>query len=325
MHGPIRGGDFDFGGDNSNGFSFGPSSPRPSRAPRTILFFGRPMLITNAFVSIVSLLVMAIVFAGGFLFGGISDYTTNNKYLNYLKQDDVGYKQLISQATANYDGEDYLNNFEGYFVFEITGIAFSGDKGYHGSGTFVDDTPFDGGYYKDDARKIYVAANKFTTYDGLPYYQFYYQFTDENDVVVNGTTYASYKRFTDVKSLKIAYHVDSGLCVDSINTNYKLEECIELSIYSANVKSARTTLIISSIVIAAIVGGIICMIVFAIKKGKKDAALKEQQVQANVEKTQAEADLVRDQIKQKNRYCSYCGSKIPEDSDICPGCGSRQV
>ncbi len=313
MHGPSRGGGSHFAGsssshssDSSGGFSDGGFH---YNVPRTIMFFGRPVYLTSGFASLVSLFVLLLIFAfSGSLISGIS-MSEANKEIRYMKQDAVEWEEIIEKAE---NGED------GYYLFTINNIDFE----YTGQSVFRDGYTFDGLYASGENYEL--ATNYCLTYDDIDYYQIFYYFYDSSTGYdVTYYTYAQFKNPSTIHHLEFAYKLDDEGETLCINTTYELDKCMEYNDLKDTAHTQKVITIVATCVGVAFLAAIVLIIVHGIKKAKENNALELEKKKAEAEKAQAEADMAKEDLKQKHRFCTYCGSPIPEGESQCPACGSR--
>lgn len=313
MHGPSRGGGSHISSGSSGGSSFSGSSFSGSNGfyhgPRTIMFFGRPVLLSSGLSSLCTILVFFLIFVlGSCIFSGIS-FGQSNKEIKYMKEDSVVWEEIIENAQ---------NGVPGYHIYTIEGIDFMPTT----KSTFRDGYTFTGLY--DEGENYEVATNYCLEYDDTDYYQIFYYFTDpDTGYEVTYYTYAQFEEPSNIHSLQIAYKIDSEDEILCINTSYSLNKCMEYIQAKDDARATKTMTIVFSLIGAALITGLAFALAHGIKKAKQQNALKLEKQKAEVEKAQAEADIVKEDLKQKHRYCSYCGSPIPEGENQCPACGSR--
>lgn len=322
MHGPSHGGGSSFGGGSSSGGgnfgsfnSFnGPESYTnmgPQRRPNPPMFhlFGRTIILTSWKVVLFAFLCIVLFSSVFFCYAGAKDLQETDQQIAYYVSDEVGYKELIEKAEQGY---------EGYFKKTFNNVSFKYRTHYRlNSWSYTNCYIYERG---DDV----LVANYYLRYDGIVYYQIVYNFKDE-DRTVSGLTYACYKedQITSMSSFSVSYEYN-GATVDSINSDYSLERCMDYHQALKDKQTNTNAVIVSSIIIAAMVGGIVLFVVLLIKKAKKDEELNDKKIQAEIDKTNAETQMVQQEIEKKNRICEYCGNPIPEDEDVCPSCGSRR-
>ncbi len=318
MHGPSHGGGSSFGGGGSGGgFSSGASFNASSggggfHGPRTFFFFGRPLVFTNGLFSGLIFLAVAIFLAGFFLVTCSIGLINNTRTVKNMEEDSIEWVQLIAKAKAGVDG---------YYLHTVDDLHFTAS-----SGVFIDNWDYYGYSSYNDDTEDWVVANYMCTNDDTEYFQLYFIFTDERDEEIYGLTYGQYKtnQIMHLESVTFAYgDIDGELW--AINADYDLEKCGDYLDAKDACKSEKIAITISAVVVAVLIGAVALIIVSAVKRARKNESLKEAEAQAEIEKTKAETDLTKAELKKKNRVCAYCGGAIPDDATFCPGCGARQI
>ena len=133
-HGGFSGGGFSRGGSysGSRGHGFRP------RGPRTIIFFGRPRILTSARQFVLSLILMLGVFVvlGLFAFG--SSISTTKDHMKMIEEEQRFYLQMIADAEANTDlqtigkvkavyfQDDYDKYYIEYYLYDEIGRSYEG-------------------------------------------------------------------------------------------------------------------------------------------------------------------------------------------------------
>lgn len=336
MHGPSYGGGSSFGGGGSSGggtSSFGTSSvgsgigggfhPAPVMRRSPIFhMFGRAVVLTSWKVVLLTVFIIGILISGLSLYGGVNKYQETDKSIKYYQSDEIGYKELIQKAE---------NGDNGYYKATISNIDFESKLIYNHDGRYYRNCfvyefyPAGSGLLNPSAHKEVLIANYFLEYDDIVYFQIVYDFEDDGRRV-NGLTYACYKenQIGAMSTFSVSYHYQNGETIDSINSDYDLEKCMDYFQTLDDKAESKITIIICSILTAVFVGGIVIFIVLMILKSKKADELEAEKIQAEIDKTNAETEKVKDEISKKNRICEYCGNPIPEGEDVCPSCGSRR-
>lgn len=226
--------------------------------------------------------------------------------ISIMETDWVEYKNLIDTAKLNDSSDDYY----------ITTAEF-GNLKY----TYYDDNPTAPGAYLD-----------FTS-NGISYYFIVYEYTDYDGNEYTGSTYTQFSASQIANlggEIEIAYFSKSGSEHYSINTNYELDKCQEYVEYkrllSSYQKSAKN-LVIAIVVELAVVALFVTLYILKLKKYntliKQDEELLFQKKQAETAKAQAEAEVVKTEVSNKNRFCKYCGCKIEPGANSCSACGAK--
>jgi len=315
------GGSFGGGSRSSGGSSFSRSPSHHSShsgggfhfslRPRNFYFFGRTVYLTSGFQVLISLLLFVALLLGGFTYVRFStiglykeDIADVQAQIEIFKQDDVYFKNLITNAK---------NGVDGYYLTTAT---------------------FDSEIIE------YYSANPSTpgvyyvfTKNGNQWHFIVYEYTNEVTKLNNqiGTTYTQFSAGQCNAmngTIEIAYTKTDNEWW-SINTNYSLSDNQDyidavdyLNLKKSNLTSASWGL--AGIIIALIVDIALIVLIF-IKKSKKqqaEDAIAQEKAKAEADEAQAKADMARRQANQYGRTCEYCGNDIPDGVSKCPGCGS---
>lgn len=330
-HGGSRGGSHgggSRGGINFGGISFDRGERRPPRPRRPITFhwFGRPVVVStgvqNMMVSLLVIFICLVLGTVGCFIGFSSNSRNLSKAYNgieIIESDAVYYKQLIEKAKDANESDYHLAmaSFEMKFFRTYTESDYKRD---------------DGGVFE------------FGEYDGIVYYFVCYNYSVGNGSVQSGETYTQFsssairgcetyydETYTKYGKMQIAWHYDEDDCkYYSINTDYTLEKNIDYKAYKASLSSlenGKKYCLIGGCVMAVVTILVLAIMIIRIKKRLKKEAeeqkIEEAKQQAEIEKANAEAEKARADVRRKNRYCSYCGTKIREDAEQCDACGSR--
>lgn len=293
--------------------------------PIRFSFFGRPIFISTGrqvafIVGFVALLVMIIsTFA---TFGG----------LKYTKQELAELQNLYTQTVA--ESNKCLNVIQ-------NAKSDSGEaNGYYlTTGYFYNSLASrDFGRYDLDNCLIYKYGN------GEYYIRFV--FFDKNDDEKFCDTFAMYTNrgdinnrylnceltgFEDMKEMQVAYSVKNGQIECAVNTDYDGTVNFERDYYTnriestkASIKTYKTSAGILIGIIVVIVALVVLGVVKVFKNSKKKADLERQKQEAETMEAQAKADMAKQELDEKNRYCTYCGAKLPDGATKCPNCGSTK-
>lgn len=332
MHGPSHGGGSSFsgggGGSISGGFSggssgggahFGPSGGgyRGYRGPRPIIFFGRTYYCASGAVGGALFALVAMFFAVLFLIFGANTLADSKTTIAHMEEDSVEWRQIISQAI-----DPSLTDDE-YFTYDME-LSFEGDQGIFADGYTYYGYSSDKKYGMGGELTEWAVLNYMLTYEDMDYFQMFFVFTDEQDHRVVGLTYAQFaeNQIGNLHSVQIAYKW-TNTEVLAINADYELSKCMDYLEAKDAVKGATTEVIVSSVIAAVFLAGIVLALVLGIKKGNREHKLAEEKAKAEIEKTNAETENIKADTEKKNRKCAYCGGDLPEDAVFCPGCGSR--
>ena len=189
---------------------------------------------------------------------------------------------------------------------------------HYGSGDPTVPGIYDDNFYRDNQEYFYIVFEY--TYNGSTYTDFtFFQYTKYQleDIVKyeDGKLEIAVGRLTNTASK------DDG--VYAINTDYSLTanqdyqyEKYLLEDYKDSRNRYLWISIISGVVLAGIIGGVVFYLVKQYKTAQKKA-------DAEIQKTEAETKLAEEKAKQINRTCEYCGASVPDGDETCPGCGSR--
>ena len=348
------GGGFSFGGGGGSrssgggGFSFGfggsSSSrrhdrdydhhdyyhrPRRPRGPWHIPMFGRTVVVSTGARSIFSFLIVVfaiscfmLVTFGRFTAAYNTDIKEQKLIIEQYETRDKDYMKLINGAKS---GTYEKQTFD---ISEFYNTSTSTFRYTYYSGSYDPTTPgiYDMNFYRDGQEYFFIVYEY--TYGGNEY-------TD--------WTFAQYTKYQlediiRVKDGKIEIAVgwltgtaskDDGLY--AMNMDYSLEANQEYNyeVYLLDdYKSSRNGYLFASIgaglVLAGILAGVVIYLVRKWKVAQKKEELENQKTEAEIAEAQAKAEVAEAAANKVNRFCMYCGNPIPDGSDVCPACGSRQ-
>ena len=294
--------------------------------PIRFSFFGRPIFISTgrqiAFVvGFVALLVMII-----------STFATFSG-LKYTKQELAEFQTHYTQTIADSNKcLDVIKNAK----------SDSGEaNGYYLTTGYFNDYPAsrDFGRYDLGGCSIYKYGNS--------EYYIRFVFLDKNYVEKFCDTFAMYTSRSDIsnrylksenkdeffgmKEMQVAYSVKNGQIECAVNTDYDGTVNFERDYYAnkiestkASIKTYKTSAGILIGIIVVIVALVVLGIVRVFQNSKKKADLERQKQEAETIEAQAKADMAKQELDEKNRYCTYCGAKLPDGATKCPNCGSTK-
>lgn len=332
-------------------------------SPWRFHFFGRPVVVTTngqmGFAVEIFLLVFAMIAI--FVSVGIFSSCKNNlkevnSRITTLESQSAGYTKLVSEVGAVSDEVEFDSDlWKSKFPQERSLLTRAErEDGYLNSDDESNDPKkgvavarysskvYTGYEYEKDEKLTGMFEYK-SDYSKVSRYFIRYAFT-VNGKVVFGETYAEFtpsmvsgEGSENFRTIKIAYSlVESGETpidqgdasyariygYDSINLDFKgvgfeLEEAnlYLLPMAQSSLKSAKTTLLVIGIILGVIVVAIIITVVVTIIK------CREEKVEALEEKQKSEAEAA--ELKKK-KYCTFCGTIVPEDETKCPNCGASK-
>ncbi len=269
-----------------------------NRAPRTYMFFGRPVVMssgTRSGLGMVAVLFIIALIATIIMGVNLSNKT---KTVQVYEADAKYYEQMISKAQA---GE------EGYYL---------------ATATF--DERFNT-YYNDDNPR--TGAYEYVEVDGLAYY--YIVFEYENEVTGETMVGETYTQFSSSQfnglngTIDVAYTYDDGSWV-VMNTGYELENNQDYKVQLASKDNLKTMTTVFGVIAGVLVLVLIILIVRALKKSKKEQAAQDAKNAAEVAEAEAKAQVALETAENTNRVCAYCGAPVPDGDIRCPSCGSTE-
>lgn len=298
------------------------SGVRFFHGPIRFSFFGRPIFISTGrqigfIVGLVALLVMVI-----------STFATFNG-LKYTKQELADYQTYYAEKVA--DSNECLETIQ---------KAKAGESGYYTTiGCFENYLASRDTYdYSGNSCYIYKYHNGY-------YIRFMFLFGEDDEFQVfdtfamysnRGEISNTYRDFDvegmkNMKQFNVSYKVENGKVVCAVNSDYDGSVNFERDYYEQKIvelKSSIKTYKTSAVILIVIVVGIIALVVLSVvkvfKNSKKKAELETQKQEAEAKEAQAKADMAKQELEEKNRYCIYCGAKLPDGAVKCPNCGSTQ-
>lgn len=329
-HSHSSGGGHSSGGFSSHGGGFASGGMRGPRRPMHFVFFGRTVVIGGARQALVSMLMVFFIISIFLTIGFGSAKASTKRDLNESKQ----YLQIMEK-----DNEYYKNMIEKAEEAKSTGIR----NGYYiTTATFNDKINYN--YNSNSITGIYYL-------DDYNYYELFYivySFKNEYDTNGNGITPAqaselkgeTYAQYTSNQvngkdgEIEIVYHYDKDEARwVSINRDYTIDLTYNyeylymnqlLDEYEDSIKTSNTVFIVAIVADVIFFVLILLVLISAIKKAKKDEALKEEKAKAEIDEARAKASEAEANAAKKNRICAYCGCTVDDGESKCPACGSRK-
>lgn len=224
---------------------------------------------------------LIIAFIGGLLFG------LNVGSASLIRRDAGEYAQIIKRAQQGK---------EGYYLIEINlQPSGSGQHGYEKEYSFQGD------------HEAYFKAYNEVRKNGVDFFYFVYNFTDDEGRRINGETYTCYSEnaVNGIESITIAYtkDYDRDGSWDSMDVNYKLSKNMDYIVRAE----------------PAAVGGVL-MFVFA----GLSAYLIVLLVQLHKGKfTFSDEKVAKKKVEITHKKCQYCGNRMTVNQSSCQACGAR--
>lgn len=259
----------------------------------------------------VGFLILAIFTAVILFFSVIAKIATKetiNDYSETVAIMETDWKEDYKPMLDEVKDDDFENGDDNYYLITATFTKLKHN--------YYSDNPTTPGAYLD------------ITENNVNYYFIVYEYTFGGKEYI-GTTYTSFSA-NQIDSLNgrilIAVY-DKDDKHFSINTSYKLEDCIEYRYYLDEIDANKSTskgLTIAIVIEVLVLALFITLYVMKIKKYYKLVAADEellfQKKKAETAKATAEANAAASRL---NRYCKYCGCKIDADSNVCSSCGAK--
>ena len=324
--GGSSGGGFNFGGINLGGiFSSGPRHDppprhhhhrRPPRGPRHMRFFGRTIVVTTGFQSLMSLLLIGILFFCFMFYFSISSMKQAKAYVDDSKQMVQKYEDGADQFLDIIE-KAKSGNYENYKIVMGT---YDPAKELDYSGGH---DPFMDGIYKCMFR------------EGVWWYFVAYEYVDLDGEEQLDWTFTQYLR-QDLPSGGFNEEIEIAIAKINgqnwaINTDFSLDVCQEyleevesLESQQKVYKSAVTKVVIYSVILVVVILVVVLVLVRKFKTAQKKEELEIAKSEAEVAEAQAKAEEAERVAKTKGRVCRYCGADVPDGDETCPGCGSRE-